>query len=141
MWLPVQHTYDRNDTANAILQGSYSNIRLMSGVSGNWVRGNPDKSTCNESAVWPCPYGGVNGSNPWYTAVQSAPEGCVDAGTCPLFAIGGACWYFAQALAEMGITTPIGIADNAMGGQVRYHCLSMFLLIVLILVCNALVFI
>lgn len=117
MWLPVQHTYDRNDTANAILQGRYSNVRLMAGVSGNWVRGNPQKSTCNESAVWPCPYGGTNGSNAWLSAVQAAPEGCVDAGTCPLFTIGAACWYYAQALVEMGVTTPIGIADTAMGGQ------------------------
>ena len=66
---------------------------------------------------WPAPYGGVNGTNPWMTAAQAAPDGCVDAGTCPLFAVGATCWYFAQGLADLGVTTPIGIADTAIGGQ------------------------
>ena len=30
---------------------------------------------------------------------------------------GAACWYFAQGLAERGLSTPIGIADTAIGGQ------------------------
>jgi hypothetical protein len=51
------------------------------------------------------------------TARQAAPDGCVESGTCPLFAMGGACWYFAQGLADLGVSTPIGIADTAIGGQ------------------------
>jgi len=51
------------------------------------------------------------------TASQAVPDGCVDAGNCPLFAIGGTCWYFAQGLADLGVSTPIGIADTAIGGQ------------------------
>ena len=117
MWLPVLHTYERNYTARNISQGRYGNIRLMPGVSGNWPRGNPEKPTCKDPTVWPCPYGGTNGSNEWLTAAQAAPEGCADAGTCPFFAMGGACFYFAQALADAGVTTPIGIADAAIGGQ------------------------
>ena len=31
--------------------------------------------------------------------------------------MGGTCWYFAQELVDRGITTPIGIADTAIGGQ------------------------
>ena len=31
--------------------------------------------------------------------------------------MGGSCWYFAQGLADLGVTTPIGIADTAIGGQ------------------------
>ena len=117
MWLPVLHTYQRNETARNISQGRYGNIRMMAGVSGNWPRGNPEKPTCKDPSAWPCPYGGTNGSNAWVTAAQAAPEGCVDDGSCPLFAMGGACYYFAQALADAGVTTPIGIADAAIGGQ------------------------
>jgi hypothetical protein len=117
VWLPVLHTYERNYTARNISQGRYGNIRLMAGTSGNWPRGDPEKPTCNDPSVWPCPYGGTNGSNAWLTAAQAAPDGCADAGTCPLFAMGGACYYFAQALVDGGVTTPIGIADAAIGGQ------------------------
>ena len=117
MWLPVRNTYERNFTARNISQGRYSNIRMMAGVSGNWPRGNPEKPTCSDPTVWPCPYGGTNGSNAWVTAAQAAPQGCVDSGSCPLFAMGGACFYFALALADGGVTTPIGIADAAIGGQ------------------------
>ena len=117
MWLPVLHTYQRNETARNISGGGYSNVRLMAGTSGNWVRGDPDKPTCKDPSAWPCPYGATNGSNAWVTAAQAAPAGCVDDGSCPLFAIGGACWYFAQALVDAGVTTPIGITDTAIGGQ------------------------
>ena len=111
------HTYQRNESARNISQGYYSNIRMMAGTSGNWPRGDPSKPTCSDPSVWPCPYGGTNGSNAWVTAAQAAPEGCVDSGNCPLFDMGGACYYFAQALAEGGVTIPIGIADAAIGGQ------------------------
>ena len=117
MWLPVLHTYWRNETARNISLGKYANLRLMAGGSGSKVR---DASGAKEPATgipWPAPYGGLNGSNPWMTAAQAAPDGCIDAGTCPLFAMGGTCWYFAQGLADLGVTTPIGIADTAIGGQ------------------------
>jgi len=51
------------------------------------------------------------------TTAQAAPEGCVDAGNCPLFDVGASCWYFAQGLADLGVTIPIGIVDTAIGGQ------------------------
>jgi hypothetical protein len=117
VWLPVLHTYWRNETARNITLGKYSNLRLMAGGSGSTVR---KASAAKEPATgipWPAPYGGVNGTNTWMTAAQAAPDGCVDAGTCPLFAMGGTCWYFAQGLADLGVTTPIGIADTAIGGQ------------------------
>ena len=110
MWLPVLHTYQRNETAGNISAGKYSSIRLMAGISGTTVRG-------GSSGVWPAPYGGVNGSNAWRTAAQAAPEGCVEAGSCPLFSMGAACWYFAQGLVDLGVSTPIGIVDTAIGGQ------------------------
>ena len=98
--------------------GKYANLRLMAGPSANWVRGSPDKPTCKDPlGKWPCPYGGLNGSNQWLTAQQAAPQGCVDAQTCPFFNMGGACWYFAQALADQGLEHPIGIVDTAIGGQ------------------------
>ena len=118
MWLPVLHTYWRNETARNVSElGKYSNLRLMAGGSGTKVR-DARAAKVNETFVpWPMPYGSVNGSNAWMTAAQAAPEGCVEAGSCPLFDMGATCWYFAQGLADLGITTPIGIADTAIGGQ------------------------
>ena len=121
MWLPVQHTYQRNETARNISAGKYSNIRMMAGSSGIFVRGEVLQATEGgaDTVPWPPAYGNAatNGSNPWLTAAQAAPEGCADDGTCPFFAVGASCWYFAQGLADLGITTPIGIADSAIGGQ------------------------
>lgn len=51
------------------------------------------------------------------TAAQAVPPGCVEKQNCPLFEIGGTCWYFAEALAEGGLSVPIGILDTAIGGQ------------------------
>jgi hypothetical protein len=117
MWLPVLHTYWRNETARNISMGRYAGIRLMAGGSGSTVRATSGARTPTTGVPWPAPYGGVNGSNAWMTAAQAAPDGCVDAGTCPVFDIGGACWYFAQALADLGVSTPIAVADTAIGGQ------------------------
>lgn len=97
-----------------ISAGKYSNIRLMAGVSGNHVRGD---TAVGPGGVWPLPYGGVNGSNAWITTAQAVPDGCVDSGSCPLFGMGATCWFFAQGLADLGVTTPIGIANTAIGGQ------------------------
>jgi len=117
MWLPVLHTYWRNETARNISLGTYANLRLMAGASGYKVRPTSQAREPATGIPWPAPYGGVNGSNPWLTAAQAAPEGCIDAGSCPLFNMGATCWYFAQGLADLGVTTPIGIADTAIGGQ------------------------
>lgn len=118
VWLPVLHTYWRNETARNISMGiKYSNIRLMAGGSGSKVRATSSARTPATGIPWPSPYGGVNGSNQWMTAAQATPDGCIDEGNCPLFEMGGSCWYFAQGLADLGITTPIGIADTAIGGQ------------------------
>ncbi len=106
MWLQVQHTFSRNDTANNITAGKYQNVRVMAGSSG-----------AVPYAHWPPTYGAAGGSNPWMTALQAAPPGCVEAQNCPLFAVGGTCWYTAQALAEAGVDVPIGILDTAIGGQ------------------------
>ena len=114
MWLPVLHTYWRNETARNISAGKYSNLRLMTGNSGTHPRGDV---ALDAKGFWPVPYGGVNGSNAWMTAAQAAPDGCVDKGNCPVFDIGGACWYFAQGLAELGVDIPIAVADTAIGGQ------------------------
>ena len=117
VWLPVQHTYWRNETARNISTGTYGNVRLMAGGSGSKVRATSSARTPATGIPWPAPYGGVNGSNQWMTAAQAVPDGCIEEGNCPLFAVGASCWYFAQSLADLGITTPIGIADTAIGGQ------------------------
>ena len=117
MWLPVLHTYWRNETARNISLGKYTNIRMMAGGSGSKVRNADNAETLPMGIPWPAPYGGVNGSNTWLTAAQAAPAGCIDAGNCPFFDVGATCWYFAQGLADLGVSVPIGIADTAIGGQ------------------------
>jgi hypothetical protein len=111
MWLPVLHTFTRNESAGNITAGNYNNIRVMAGGSGTTVReGNQPWG----SSVF---YGGQGGPNPWMTAAQAVPDGCVDKQNCPLFNVGATCYYFAQGLAELGVTVPIGIIDTAIGGQ------------------------
>lgn len=94
MWLPVQNTFSRNDTVAAIAAGKLTNIRGMF---------SPSATT---------PTQGV-----WKTAQQAIADGNESSPTYSLFDMGAACWYFAQGLAERGVTTPIGIADTAIGGQ------------------------
>ena len=163
MWLPVSHTYSRNDTVAAIKAGNYTNIRLMAGNSGtdpSYPVGNKDTAAAAAVEVagkpahgtWnPSGYGGVNGSNAWMTATQAIATGKerkrhgfpfppyrivrtenawpvsvssgesdgLTGGDYPLFKMGAACWYFAQRLSELGVSHPIGIANTAIGGQVR----------------------
>ena len=107
MWLELRNTFSRNETAGNISAGRYSNIRVMAGSSGEVPY-----------AAWPPAYGGgARASNPWMTAAAAAPPGCVDTQNCPLFSVGASCWYTMQALAELGVTTPLGILDTAIGGQ------------------------
>eukprot|EP00039_Didymoeca_costata_P023336 m.6756 g.6756 ORF g.6756 m.6756 type:complete len:756 (+) comp3578_c0_seq2:14-2281(+) len=118
MWLPVSHTYSRNETVDAIKAGKYNNIRLMAGSSGT----NPSypKASKSSQGPWNAGYGSVNGSNPWMTSRQSISTGNssgLTGGDYPLFAMGAACWYFAQRLAELGVSHPIGIMNTAIGGQ------------------------
>ena len=106
MWLPVQHTFSRNDTVRSIQAGKFTNIRIMAGNSGN-----------QPYAKWPTNYGQKGGSNPWMTAEQAIADGTWDKPSFSLFNLGATCWYFGQRLAELGIDVPIGLADTAIGGQ------------------------
>ena len=103
----VSHTYHRNESARNISQGQYSNLRIMGGNDVN-----------QPYASWPPAYGaGAKASNPWMTAAQSVPEGCIDKQNCPLFQTSGACWYALQALAEQGVSVPMGLVALTLGGQ------------------------
>ena len=95
MWLPVQHTFSRNESVTAIAKGKYSNIRGMFAASAS------------------TPSAGKS----WKTAQQAISDGNSTSPTYSLFQMGATCWYFAQELVERGVTTPIGIADTAIGGQ------------------------
>eukprot|EP00041_Stephanoeca_diplocostata_P010993 m.177446 g.177446 ORF g.177446 m.177446 type:complete len:685 (-) comp18367_c0_seq2:175-2229(-) len=95
MWLPVLNSFSRNDSVKAIVAGKYSNIRGMFG---------PSAST-------------NTGGKTWMSAPQAIADGTVDKPSYSLFNMGATCWYFAQRLVDEGITTPIGIADTAIGGQ------------------------
>ncbi len=104
MWLSVHNTFTRNISATNIHQ--YANIRLMDGSSGSVPY-----------AKWPPSYGHAGGSNPWLTAAEAAPAGCVATQSCPLFVVGATCWYALAALADAGVNTPLGLIDTAIGGQ------------------------
>ena len=94
MWLPVEYSLSRNASVDAIVKGKYANIRGMF---------SPSATT---------PTAGV-----WKTAAQAIADGNASSPTYSLFDMGAACWYFAQGLVQRGVTTPIGIADTAIGGQ------------------------
>lgn len=94
MWLPVQYSFSRNDTVKAIRDGKFKNIRGM----------------FSPSATTPT-------AGRWATAQQAIADGNETHPTYSLFQMGATCWYFAQSLAERGLSTPIGIADTAIGGQ------------------------
>eukprot|EP00038_Savillea_parva_P008384 m.176574 g.176574 ORF g.176574 m.176574 type:complete len:812 (-) comp14199_c0_seq1:171-2606(-) len=113
MWLPVDHSFSRNDTVAAIQAGKYTNIRGMFGGSANhpdggtsWVPGGRG-------------YGRSDGDSPWMTAAQAIATGSSagNGGSYPLFKMGASCWYFGQRLSELGVTVPIGLVDTAIGGQ------------------------
>ena len=108
MWLPLGNSFSRNKTLDAILTGGkYHNMRGMIGNSGN---GNSIKS------------------NPWMTAVAAATAvKSADHSTTGLMDFGAACWYFGQALVDLGVAAndltaegdpiPIGLINTAIGGQ------------------------
>lgn len=102
MWLPLEFTFSRNDAIASIQNGKYRNIRIMAGDSGNVPYG--------KGGTWNPGYGNKDGSNPWMTALQA-----VDAKRFQEF--GASCWYFGQRLADLGIQTPIGLVNTAIGGQ------------------------
>jgi hypothetical protein len=110
MWLPVDHSFSRNDTVAAIKAGKYNNVRGMFGGSGNSV-GNFVPGGQG--------YGRKTGTNPWMSAQQAIATGASasSGGSYPLFRMGAACWYFGQRLSELGVDVPIGLADTAIGGQ------------------------
>lgn len=54
------------------------------------------------------------------TAVQAISDGTssgLTGGNMSLFQFGATCWYFAQKLSELGVSTPIGLVNTAIGGQ------------------------
>lgn len=94
MWLPVSHSFARNETFDAILNNKkYRNIFLQAGNSGS-----------QGYATW----------NPWMNALDAAVFGALDN-------FGAACWYFAMKLTDemeaAGRVVPIGLQDTAVGGQ------------------------
>ena len=96
MWLPVEYTFSKNKTLAAINSGKYGNIRGMFAPSA-------DTQTSGGS---------------WSTAAQAATKpGSSKTVVNALFDMGATCWYFVQELVDRGVTTPIGIADTAIGGQ------------------------
>lgn len=103
----VSHSYSRNASATAYAAGNFSNIRIAAGNDVN-----------DPYSAWPPAYGGgVKASNPWMTAAESVPAGCIEAQNCPLFQTSAACFYALQAVAEAGIDVPLGLVALTLGGQ------------------------
>ena len=113
MWLPLLYTFSRKETHQAILDGKYHNIRIMSGHSNNHpYYGSPDTTLNGFNRG----YGNEGGSNPWQTALQAVEEKHLKRPR--LFLFGATCFYFAQRLVDLGVDDiPIGLANTAIGGQ------------------------
>ena len=112
MWLPVDHSFSRNATADAIKAGKYTNVRGMFGGSANKPRG----SSWTPGGGG---YGRHDGTSPWLTAAEAVATGAsaANGGSYPLFKMGASCWYFGQRLSELGVDVPLGLVDTAIGGQ------------------------
>lgn len=105
LWM--SHSFSRNASAAAYGAGSFNNIRVAAGNDVN-----------TPYAAWPPAYGGgPKASNPWMTAAEAAPAGCIDAQNCPLFQTSAACFYALQAVAEGGVDVPLGLVALTLGGQ------------------------
>ena len=110
----VSHTFGRNESALNYSSGA-QNIRIMGGGDTNFPY-----------ASWPPAYArgypGADGrqvaaTNPWMTAAEAVPAGCIDKQNCPLFGTSGACWYALQNAAEAGVDVPLGLVALTLGGQ------------------------
>lgn len=102
----VSHTFTRNASA-LNYSGGMQNIRIMGGQDTN-----------EPYTSWPPAYGwGPRASNPWMTAAEAVPLGCIDRQNCPLFLTSGACWYALQNLADAGVDVPLGLVALTLGGQ------------------------
>lgn len=100
MWLPLDSTFNQNETMAAVLSGKYSNMRAMMGNSG---------------------YGNDVASNPWMTAQQATQ---LKSGEPILLNFGATCWYFGQKITDLSVETtsngeaiPLGLINTAIGGQ------------------------
>ena len=103
----VSHTFSRNASALSYAQGAFNNVRIMGGNDVN-----------QPYASWPPAYGDLpKGSNPWMTAAEAVPEGCIEKQNCPLFQTSGACFYALQNVAESGVSVPLGLVALTLGGQ------------------------
>jgi hypothetical protein len=110
----VSHTFGRNESALNYSPGT-QNIRIMGG-----------QDTSYPYNLWPPAYAvgytdasgkAVPASNPWMTAAEAVPEGCIDKQNCPLFGNSGACWYALQNAVEAGVDVPLGLISLTLGGQ------------------------
>jgi hypothetical protein len=109
MMLWVSHSFTRNQSAQDISNGKYSNIRVMGGSSTNYPY-----------ATWPPNYGDIKmkaASNPWMMSHEAAPDGCIDKQNCPFFQLAAPCWYALQSIIDQGVDIPIGLINTALGGQ------------------------
>jgi hypothetical protein len=99
MWLPLLHTFTRNDTVKGIHNGTYSHIHAKIPIEARYLRLDA----------------------PWMTASQAIADGNWTVPSFSLFQFPSTCWYFAQALSDEwrrdGLPTiPIGLISTAVGG-------------------------
>jgi hypothetical protein len=106
----VSHSFTRNESARNYSAGQFNNIRIMGGNDCEFPY-----------TEWPPAYANGNGvknaTNPWMTAAEAVPDGCIEKQTCPLFWTSGACWYALQNVAEAGVDVPLGLVALTLGGQ------------------------
>ena len=108
MWLPVHNSFTRNDTAHSIQSGLYNNVRIMAGGSGSIPY-----------ASWPPAYGGgPRASNPWMSAAQATPAGCIEKQNCEFM---GLCLLAAH---MNYCREPCSVAIFLIPSSLQVHCLQ-----------------
>jgi sialate O-acetylesterase len=107
MWLPMYHSFTRNKSLQAIMNGTYDNIRLMAGDS-------QDSAT---SAPW---------MHVRHAATVGASTSSFNHYPNVLFKFSAACYYFAQSVTDLlrerynntGKPPPVfGLVGTAIGGS------------------------
>ena len=131
MWLPMEHTFSRNDSVSAIEAGKYHNIRMMTAIS---LASQQPVYVTNRSALggddpnFPADKGLSPGGSAWTTAAQMASG--ISPGThnawggytfaynqSSLNLYSATCFYFAQSLTDLiGEEVPLGLITSAWGG-------------------------
>jgi len=133
MWLPMEHTFTRNESVAAIKAGKYHNIRMMTAISlaspepayvtNRSARGGGDpnfptdkkESLSPDGSAWATAAQMASGISPGKHNAWGGYNNSFNQSSLNLYS--AACFYFAQSLTDLiGEEVPLGLITSAWGG-------------------------